>query len=117
MKKRVNFFIKRVYNIFRNQIFVIKEYIDEMLKKKYIKFNISLYVVFILIVKKLNEKLRIYVDYRVFNAFIIFNRNILLLIKKILAELCAIKIYNKFDIIIAFNKIKIKKNQKKRSRF
>ena len=33
-------------------------------------------------VKKLNKELKIYINYRIFNAFIIFNRNVLSLIKK-----------------------------------
>ena len=42
-----------------------------MLKKDYIKRNISLYVTLILIVKKLNEGLYIYVNYKTLNVLII----------------------------------------------
>ena len=105
MKKIINFSIKRAYDIFKNQIFVIKKYINEILKKRYIKFNLLFYITPILIIKKFDKKLRIHVDYRVFNAFIILNHNALLLIKKTFAKLYIIKIYNKFDIIITFNEI------------
>ena len=44
-----------------------------MLEKKYIRLNISLYVVLILIIKKLYKELRIYIDYRALNALIIKN--------------------------------------------
>ena len=44
-----------------------------MLKKKYIRFNISFYVALVFIIKKLNKELRLYIDYRAFNTFIIFN--------------------------------------------
>ena len=88
-----------------------------MLDKNYIKFNISLYAIFILIVKKFNKKLRLYVDYRALNAFIIFNRNISSLIKKTLIKLCAIKIYNKFNIIMIFNEIRVRENYKKKTTF
>ena len=87
----------------------MKEYVNEMLRKKYIKSNIFFYAVFILIVKKSDNRLRFYVNYRVFNIFIIFNRNVLSLIKNILAKFCSAKIYNKFNIIATFNKIQIKK--------
>ena len=63
---------------------MIKKYIDKMLKKKYIKLNTSLYTASILIVKKLNEKLRFYIDYRILNVFIIFNKNVFFLLKKFL---------------------------------
>ena len=82
--------------------------------KKYIKSSTFLYIVFILIVEKSDKAFCTYVNYKTFNAFTIFNRNILLLIKKIFAKLYAINIYNKFDIIIIFNKIKIKKNYEKK---
>ena len=67
--------------------------------------------------KKLNKKFKIYINYKIFNAFIIFNRNISSLIKKTLFKFYIIKIYNKFDIIAAFNEIRIKKNYKKKSLF
>ena len=61
-----------------------------MLKKKYIKSNILFYIIFILIVKKSNKGLRFYINYQILNAFIIFNKKALLLIKKILANLYTI---------------------------
>ena len=67
--------------------------------------------------KKLNKEFKIYINYKIFNALIIFNRNILLLIKKTLSKFYIIKIYNKFDIIIIFNEIRIKKNYKKKTAF
>ena len=64
--------------------------------------------------KKLDKKLKIYINYRIFNAFISFNRNISPLIKKTLFKFYIIKIYNKFDIIIIFNEIRVKKDYKKK---
>lgn len=58
----------------KNQMIVIKKYIDDMLKK-YIKFNISKYAISILIVKKSKKKFRIFVNYRAFNAFTMKNRD------------------------------------------
>ena len=88
-----------------------------MLRKKYIRLNTLFYIAFIFIVKKLNKEFKLYVNYRTFNALIIFNRNASLLIKKILIKFYAIRIYNKFDIIIIFNEIRIKKDYKKRIAF
>ena len=76
-----------------------------MLNKKYIRLNILFYVVFVFIVKKFNKEFKFYINYRAFNTFIVFNRNASFLIKKILIKFYAIRIYNKFDIIIIFNKI------------
>ena len=52
---------------------MIKKYINKILEKDYSRLSISLYIVFILIIKKLNRELRLYVDYRVLNALIISN--------------------------------------------
>jgi len=51
--------------------------------------------------------LRVYVNYKDFNALTIKNRNTLLLIQEILQQLCKIKYYSKFDIIVVFNEIRI----------
>ena len=62
-----------------------------MLKKDYIRSSISLYAAFVLIIKKLNDDLRICVNYRALNALIIRNRNVFSLIKNTLTKLCIIK--------------------------
>ena len=60
-----------------------------------------------LIVKKSNKSLKVYVNYRALNALIIFNKNVFLLIKEILIKLYTARIYSKFDIIAVFNEIRI----------
>ena len=87
-----------------------------MLNKKYIKSSTFSYVAFIFIVKKLNKDFWIYIDYCVFNLLIIKNYNALFLIKKTLIKLYIIKIFNKFDIIITFNEIRIKEKDVKKNR-
>ena len=62
-----------------------------MLKKDYIRFNIFLYTIFVLIVKKFDDDLRIYINYRALNALIIRNRNAFSLIKNILIKLYIVK--------------------------
>ena len=67
--------------------------------------------------KKLDKGFKIYINYRIFNALIILNRNISSLIKETLFKFYIIKIYNKFDIIIIFNEIRVKKDYKKKINF
>ena len=69
----------------------MKKYVNKILEKDYIKKYISPYAALILIVKKLNKNLYIYVNYKVLNILIIRNKNISLLIRKILIKLCIIK--------------------------
>ena len=90
---------------------IIKKYIKKMFDKKYIKLNIFLYAISILIIKKLNNDLRIYINYRVFNELTIKNQNAIFLIREVLIKFYIFKIYNKFNIIIIFNKTKINKKR------
>ena len=96
---------------------MVKEYIDKMAVKEFIKSNSSPYAAPVLVIKKFKGGLRICIDYRIFNALTIKNRNIFLLIRKILSRLCKIKYYSKFDVIAAFNKIKIKEGDEEKTAF
>ena len=49
----------------------MKKYVNKILEKSYIKKNISPYATLILIMKKLNKDLRIYVNYKILNILII----------------------------------------------
>ncbi len=61
--------------------------------------------------------MRVCVNYRDFNILTIKNCNTLLLIQKILQQLYKIKYYSKFDIIVVFNKIQIRFNNKYKTIF
>ena len=99
--------IKKAYGLSHEQAAIVKEYIDEMLKKSFIRPSNLPYAVLILIVKKFERSLQVCVDYCAFNALTIKNRNTSLFIWEILACLSSAKIYSKFDIIAAFNEIRI----------
>ena len=83
-----------------------------MLDKKFIRSNFSNFVVSILFVKKFDENLKMCVDYKALNVLTIKNRNIFSLIRKTLIRLCVVKFYNKFDIIVVFNEIRIREKNK-----
>ena len=70
------FSTKKTYRFSCEQALIIKTYIENMRQKDFIKHNSSLYAAPILIVKKSNEDLRIYVNYQVFNNVTIKNRNV-----------------------------------------
>lgn len=108
------FSAKKTYKLLREQITIVKKYIDNMLRKSFVKSSILFYIASILVVKQSNSDLRVCVDYRTFNALTIKNRNLSLLVKKTLVRLYRVKIYNKFDIIVAFNEIRIKEKYKKK---
>ena len=108
---------KRAYGMSRDQAKVVKEYINDMLGKGYIRPSKSLYTAPVLIVKKPDGGLRVCVDYRALNALTIRNRNAPPLIRETLAKLCTAKWYSKFDIIAAFNEIRIKEGDKEKTAF
>ena len=85
--------------------------------KGYIRPSISPYTVSVLIIKKPDGGLRICIDYRALNVLIIKNRNAPPLIREILARLCAVKVFTKFDIIAAFNEIRMKVGEEEKTAF
>ena len=66
-------FYKRPYLIFKDELLVIKKYIDEYLNKGFIYLSISLAAALILLAKKLGEGIQFYIDYRGLNAITIKN--------------------------------------------
>ena len=108
---------KKVYDLTKDQVFVIKTYVNEMLKKSFIQRNSSNYTTLVLIIKKFDEDFRVCVNYRTLNVLIIKNRNCFLLIKKTFDRLCAIKFYIKLNVIAIFNEIRIRKNDEKKTTF
>ena len=108
---------KKAYGLSRDQAMVVKKYIDEMLGKGYIRPSTSEYAAPVLIVKKPGGGLRVCVDYRALNALTIKNRNAPPLIRDTLARLCSAKYYSKFDIIAAFNEIRMREGDEKKTAF
>jgi hypothetical protein len=91
---------------------VLREYINENLKKEYIRLSTLLTRYPVLFVPKSNGKLRIYVDYRQFNAITVKNRYTLSLIHKIQDRIKGSKIFTKINIRERYYKIRIKKEEK-----
>ena len=64
---------KRSYPISKDELLVIKKYINKHLNKGFIYFNISLAAALILFAKKLRGGIWFYINYRGLNAIIIKN--------------------------------------------
>ena len=91
---------------------MLREYINENLKKRYIRPLILLARYPVFFVLKSNGKLRICVDYRQFNMIIIKNRYTLFLIHEMQDRIKGFKIFTKIDIRKGYYKIRIKKSEK-----
>ena len=57
-----------LYNMSEDELLLIKKYLEENLKKRFLTISLVFYTFFVLFVKKLDEKLRLYVNYRKLNV-------------------------------------------------
>ena len=84
----------------------IKKYIDEHFGKSFIRPSSSAgAAALVLLIKKLGDGLRFYVNYKAFNKITVKNQYLISLINKILEKLSSTVRFSKLDIIYAFNKI------------
>jgi hypothetical protein len=88
---------------------ILKEYLNEYLKKRYIQYFISPAGASILFILKKDRSLRLYVNYRDLNKIIFKNRYSLFLVREILDRLNGVVIYTKLDLKKAYYRIRIKK--------
>ena len=73
---------KKPYLISKDELLVIKKYINKYFNKGFIYFSISLVATLIFFTKRLGGGIRFYINYRGLNAIIIKNRYPILLIYK-----------------------------------
>ena len=99
-----------IYNLSTHELEMLRKYIDENLKKNFITLFIFSASVSILFVKKSDESLRLCVDYRELNVITIKNRYSLFLVSKVLDRLIETRVYIKLNLRIAYNQIRIKKD-------
>ena len=57
------------------------------------------------------------INYRALNTLTIKNRNVSSFIRETLTRLCSTKYFNKFDIIVAFNEIRMRDDDEKKTIF
>jgi hypothetical protein len=101
-----------LYPMFRNKLIALKEWLEKNLRKGFIRPSSSPAASPILFVKKTNENLRFYVNYRKLNNISVKNRYPLPLTKKSLNNLKKMKYFTKIDITFAFNNIRMRKRTK-----
>ena len=92
----------------RNELTVLKEWLEENLRKGFIRPSSSPAASPVLFVKKPGGGLRFYINYRALNNISAKDRYPLPLIKESLNNLKGMKYFTKIDIISAFNNIRVK---------
>jgi len=97
----------RLYPMSRDELLVLRKYLQENLNKGFIKASSSPVASPVLFVKKPNGGLRLCVDYRALNALTVKNQYPLPLIRETLDRLAKAKYFTKLDVIAAFNRIRM----------
>ena len=106
-----------VFPMSPTELNTLKEYLDEMLAKGFIRRSHSPAGSPVIFVKKKDGTLRLCVDYRGLNAITIKNRTPLPLIDETLDRIRDAKIYTKLDLRGAYNLVRIKQGEEWKTAF
>jgi len=96
---------------------VLREYLDNILIKKWIQYFVSSAEASVLFILKNEESLCLYIDYRDLNKITVKNCHFLLLINEILDCLSEVKMFIKLNLKNAYHCIRIKKDNKWKTAF
>ena len=100
-----------LYKMSAPELLVLQKYLKENLAKGFIRASSSPCSSPVLFARKPSGGLRFCVDYRALNAITIKNRYPIPLIQETLDRLAKAMIFSKFDIIAAFNKLRMQSGQ------
>jgi len=97
----------KLYPLSPDELELVKEYLDEILKNGKIPPNNSSASASIFSAKQANSKLRIVVDYRGLNAITIKDNYPLYLMTKLMEQVGTSQIFSKLDLKLGFNLLRI----------
>jgi hypothetical protein len=100
-----------LYGMSEDELLVLRKFLQENLDKGFIRASTSPAASPVLFAKKPGGGLRFCVDYRALNSITIKNRYPLPLIQETLSQLSQAKYFTKLDVVVAFNRIRIKEGQ------
>lgn len=106
-----------LYGMSRDELLVLKKYLEDNLRKGFIRASTSSAALPVLFVRKPGGGLRFCVDYRKLNAITIKDRYPIPLIQETLNRLSQACWFSKFDVIAAFNKMRIKEGEEWKTAF
>jgi hypothetical protein len=107
----------KIYSISREELQALRDWLDENLRKGFIRPSSSPITSPVLFVKKPGGGLRLYMDYRALNEVSVKDRYPLPLIKETLNNLEGMKYFIKINIISAFNNVRMKEGHEKLTAF
>jgi hypothetical protein len=106
-----------IYNLNEAQLHELKSYLEEMLRKGYIRISKSEAGYPVMFVPKKNGKLRLVVDYRRLNDITVKDRTPLPLINELKDRLHGMKYFTALDLKGAYNLIRIKEGHEWKTAF
>lgn len=106
-----------LYSMSPIELRTLREWLDENLKKGFIRASSSPAASPVLFVKKKDGSLRVCVDYRGLNAGTIKNRYPLPLFQETIAQLCKARFFTKLDLRSAYNLVRIAKGEEWKTAF
>jgi hypothetical protein len=101
-----------IYYLSKLELRILRDYLAKNEQREWIRRSKFLVRILIFFISKNNKDLRLCVDYRALNKFIMKNRYALLLIDETINKLSSAKIYIKLDLKDAYYRIRIKVNNK-----
>ncbi len=107
----------KIYPLSHNQDTKLTEFLEEHLRKGYIRESKSPYAAPFFFIKKKDRKLRPVQDYQKLNEQMIRDNYLLPLIKTILEQLQGRSLFTKFDIRWGYNNIRIKEGDEWKAAF
>ena len=107
----------KIYSMSREELQTLRDWLDENLRKGFIRPSSSSVTSPVLFVKKPGGGLRLCMDYRALNEVSVKDCYPLPLIKETLNNLQGMKYFSKIDIISAFNNVRMKEGHKKLTAF
>ena len=102
----------RLYPISGFKLQKVREYLNNILDKGFIRPSQAAYLLLVLFTIKYNSNLRFYINYRKLNEMTKKNQYLLPLIKEVLARIHSSKYLTRLDVIAAFNKLRMHSNSK-----
>ena len=106
-----------LYSMSRDELKVLKKYLDDHLRKGFIRPSSSPYSSPVIFARKPSGGLRLCVDYRGLNAITVKNRYPLPLVQETLQAISKAKYFTKLDVVAAFNKLRVAEGHEKLTAF
>lgn len=100
-----------LYGMSRDELLVLRKYLEDNLRKGFIRASTSSTPSLVLFARKPGGGLWVCVDYRKLNAITIKDRYPIPLVQETLNRLIQACWFSKFDVIAAFNKMQMKEGE------